>query len=91
MTFSCTMAASGECNQLLIPSSGPTLTTEQSNCKETGGTSGTGCSTSGIVGCCQPLSSDASHSEQCYYQAAAEVSIYQAACTHTGHTWSTTT
>jgi hypothetical protein len=91
MTFSCTVAASGYCTQLLIPSSGSTLASEQSNCKILGGTSGSGCSASGIIDCCKPSAKDSSQEEECYYQAASsELSFYQEACTGKGLTWSTT-
>jgi hypothetical protein len=87
--FSCTMTASSLCTQLLIPSTGPTLSTEQQTCTMTEkGTSGTGCAAAGIVGCCLPKPNDPSHEEQCYYTTDA-ASIGQAICS-SPHTWSTT-
>jgi hypothetical protein len=88
MLYSCTQAAAGFCTQLIIPSSGSTLSTEQATCANEGGTSGTGCSTVGIAGCCLPKAGDASKEEQCFYDAD-QISIDMLECT-SGHAWSTT-
>lgn len=86
--FSCTITASGSCTQLLIPSTGSTLSTEQQTCTTTqNGTSGKGCATAGLIGCCLPKPSDPSQEEQCYYSADA-ASVGQAICT-SPHIWST--
>jgi hypothetical protein len=86
-TFSCTETANNLCTQLLVPSSG--VSAEMQTCKTIEmGTSGTGCSTTGLVGCCKPSSSDPSQEEQCYYSASDE-SVYMNLCSMMGRTWST--
>src|ERR1700690_1420123 len=86
--FSCTVTASSLCTQLLIPSTGSTLSTEQQTGTTTeSGTSGMGCASAGVVGCCLPKTSGPSKEEECYYSAAT-AAIGQGICT-SPHTWST--
>ena len=88
--FSCTLSDGSLCTQLIIPSTGSTLSTEQSQCTTIqNGTSGMGCATTGIVGCCLPKAGDASKEEQCAYTAN-EASVVMGLCTNKGQTWSTT-
>lgn len=84
VTFSC-YVPNELCTQLLVQPSG--VGAEQQQCTNLqSGTSGTGCPTAGLLGCCQPKASDASHEEQCYYDAT-EVSIAMGLCQTT---WTTT-
>lgn len=83
VTFSCNVP-NEFCTQLLVQSSG--VSAEQQQCTSLqSGTSGTGCPTDGLLGCCQPKAGDASHEEQCYYDAA-EVSVAMGLCQTT---WTT--
>jgi hypothetical protein len=84
VTFSC-YVPNELCTQLLVQSSG--VSAEQQQCTSLqSGTSGNGCPTAGLLGCCQPKASDASHEEQCYYDAAT-VSVAMGLCQTT---WTTT-
>jgi hypothetical protein len=84
VTFSCYVPNS-LCTQLLVQPSG--VAAEQTQCTNLqSGTSGTGCPTAGIIGCCQPKAGDASHEEQCYYDAT-EASLEMGLCKTT---WTTT-
>jgi hypothetical protein len=88
VTFSC--YETGElCTQILVlPSE---VSAEQTTCAGPleGGTSGTGCPTAGLLGCCLPPATDPSHEEQCFYDASS-LSIDMQLCTGmAGHTWST--
>lgn len=88
-TFWCTVAASDLCTQLLIPSTGPTLGQEQQQCTTLeNGVSGTGCATSGLVGCCHSPASNPSKEEQCYYSPSA-ATTGMSLCNN-GKTWSAT-
>jgi hypothetical protein len=88
--YSCTLSDGSLCTQLIIQSTATALNAEQSQCTTLqGGTSGKGCATTGIVGCCLPKASDASKNEQCVYTTA-EASIVMGLCTNKGQTWSTT-
>jgi hypothetical protein len=85
-TVSCT--TSTLCTQIVVPSSG--VSTENSTC--TGvemGKPGTGCSTTGLVGCCKLASSGESQEEQCYYSAEEE-SEDKSLCATMKGTWSAT-
>jgi hypothetical protein len=89
-TYSCTIASQSLCTQLLVPTSGSTLATEQQQCtNDEQGTNGTGCASAGLVGCCKPLATDPSKEEQCFYSASA-ASIGQTTCSLGNKTWSTT-
>lgn len=84
VTFSC-YVPNELCTELLVQPSG--VSAEQQQCTNLqSGTSGTGCPTAGLLGCCQPKASDASHEEQCYYDAS-EVSVAMGLCMTT---WTTT-
>jgi hypothetical protein len=88
-TFSCTLAASDLCTQLIIPSTGPTQGQEQQQCTTLeNGVSGTGCAPTGLVGCCHSPSSNPSKEEQCYYSASA-ATTGMSICNN-GKTWSST-
>lgn len=89
VTFSC--YETGElCTQILVlPSE---VSAEQTACAGAleSGTSGTGCPTAGLLGCCLPPATDPSHEEQCFYDASS-LSIEMQLCSGmAGHTWSTT-
>ena len=89
VTFSC--YETGElCTQILVlPSE---VSAEQTTCAGSleSGTSGTGCPTAGLLGCCLPPATDPSHEEQCFYDASS-LSIDMQLCSGmAGHTWSTT-
>ena len=74
------------CTQLLVAPS--EVTTEQQTCSGVEhGTPGTGCSTTGIVGCCKSTNNP-SQEEQCYYSAQ-EATIGKGLCTGT-KVWSNT-
>jgi hypothetical protein len=86
VTFSCYVASQSLCTQILAPPSA--VSSEQSTCTNMEqGTPGTGCLTTGLVGCCKLGGS--SDEEQCYYSAE-EASTGMAACTGAGVSWSTT-
>jgi hypothetical protein len=90
VTFSCTVTGAALCTQLLIPATGPTLGQEQQQCTQLqNGTSGTGCATTGLVGCCLPRANNPSKEEQCYYSAT-EAMTGMTLCTTMNRTWSTT-
>jgi hypothetical protein len=88
--YSCTLSDGSLCTQLIIQSTATALSAEKAQCTDLqSGTSGTGCATTGIVGCCLPKAGDASKNEQCVYTTA-EASIVMGLCTNKGQTWSTT-
>lgn len=88
--FSCTLSDGSLCTQLIIPSTSAARSAEQSTCTtQENGTSGMGCATTGIVGCCLPKASNPSKEEQCVYTAM-EASVVMGLCTSKGQTWSTT-
>ena len=87
---SCTLSDGSLCTQLIIPSTSSARSAEQSQCTMIqNGTSGMGCATTGIVGCCLPKASNPSKEEQCVYTAM-EASVVMGLCTSKGQTWSTT-
>lgn len=87
---SCTLSDGSLCTQLIIPATSAARSEEQSTCTtKENGTSGMGCATTGIVGCCLPKASDPSKEEQCVYTAM-EASVVMGLCTSKGQTWSTT-
>jgi hypothetical protein len=88
VTFSCTVAGS-LCTELLVPPSGVAAENQQCTTLQNG-TSGTGCPTAGLVGCCLPSASDPSHQETCYYDASSATLDMQLCGAMTGHSWSTT-
>jgi hypothetical protein len=90
MTFSCTVFGGGLCTQLVMPSSAAALGTWDQDCTSEGGTSGMGCVAAGLVGCCQPLASDPSQTEQCYYDASLAMTGQQA-CSLQNRAWSAAT
>jgi hypothetical protein len=86
-TASCTVAASGLCTQILVPSS--SVSEENTQCTTIQkGTTGTGCSTTGLLGCCKEPSG-ASQETQCYYLAQ-NLSIDKSLCSTMKGTWSAT-
>jgi hypothetical protein len=86
-TVSCTVAASGLCTQELVPTS--SVAGENSQCTSLQmGTTGTGCSTTGLIGCCKEAAGE-SQETQCYYIAANE-STDKSLCTTMKGTWSAT-
>jgi hypothetical protein len=87
VTFSCNASAANLCTQLLVPSS--EVSSEASSCMQSEmGTPGTGCPTTGLVGCCKFANNDADE-EQCYYSATA-ASAGMSVCTSMKGTWGTT-
>jgi hypothetical protein len=86
-TVSCTVASASLCTQILVPSS--SVSSENSECTSIQmGTTGTGCSTTGLVGCCKEMAG-ASQETQCYYSAADE-SVDKSLCSTMKGTWSPT-
>ena len=87
VTFSCNAPVAGICTQLPVPAA--EVSSESSSCTESEkGTPGTGCPSTGIVGCCKYTGANAGE-EQCYYDA----TVAQAgmgSCTSMMGTWSTT-
>ena len=87
VTFSCNASAANLCTQLLVPSS--EVSSESSSCTESEkGTPGTGCPTTGVVGCCT-FTSGGSDEVQCYYSASVAMAG-MSACSSEQGTWSTT-
>ncbi len=85
VTFSCTQTAASLCTQLEVPASEVAAETETCTGIE-GGTAGTGCSATGVAGCCKDPSNPSAE-EQCYYGASAAMTG-KSACTSKGATWS---
>lgn len=78
--FSCTTGDS--CSfQLVTPSLATTVT---ENCMGAGGTVGTGCAATGLVGCCKYGTS-----ENCFYTTSSAAGA-ESTCSTTGGVWSTT-
>jgi hypothetical protein len=77
VTFSCTVP--DLCTEVVGPPSG--MAGELMACNTQNGTFGMGCSTSGVVGCCNGIVT------QCAYSAA-EAMVVQPLCAKNGRTWS---
>ena len=86
-TFSCvvTTGTTTACTGYTGPSS--ETSTYQQSCTAEGGTAGTGCPTTNLVGCCQTSVSGVT-SEACYYDAQTGMAA-KSACTGSDETWST--
>jgi hypothetical protein len=86
-TFSCvvTTGTTTACTGYTGPSS--ETSTYQQSCTAEGGTAGTGCPTTNLVGCCKTSVSGVT-SEACYYDAQTGMAA-QSACTGSDETWST--
>jgi hypothetical protein len=88
VTFSCTQSSANLCTQIVVPQA--EVDSEQTVC--TGmesGTPGTGCSTSGLIGCCVAGGTGEAAETQCYYSKDTAMSG-QSVCTEEGGTWSKT-
>jgi hypothetical protein len=84
VTFSCNQSSASICVQILVPSS--ELSAEQSTCTNVeSGTPGTGCPTTGLIGCCKQTI-DVGTEDECYYDASLAM-MFKASCKGT---WSTT-
>jgi len=70
----------GGCTIVQVPSS--EVSASNQSCTSQGGTPGTSCPTTDLIGCCT-----LSGAEACYY---GDAGGDQAACTSAGGTWSTT-
>jgi len=87
-TVSCTIASENICTQIVAPED--EVSAENMTCTTIeSGTPGTGCSTSGLVGCCHQTSTGEAAEVECYYNASTAMTG-QMTCTAQHGTWSTT-
>lgn len=86
VTFSCNISASFICEEFdALPSAD--LSTEQSACSSDGGTAGTGCPTSNLLGSCEITSGGFDTKEFYYSGGALTAASAQTSCQSSNGTW----